>query len=259
MRREILEFPVSWPRNVDFLPTMFLQAKVHKDQDVYYFKGHVSTGDSAPTESITTDLGMSITPSVTQRNQVDINYGKQEPNADDCISNKEIWNDFKELMPDQPDIVISQRGTVHDVPENVMLKKPFEGADYLFQHQTAIGNRSRSLFKKTGIQVVSGYNIARSGLYAHEIIKPGDPCLSRIKSTLATEYIIPSNGNGYNSFSESILDVERGLRGKIQGRAKGKNWWEDTAIPHYVRGNYDHTSIDIRICLLDDNKKLVGV
>lgn len=256
---EINPFPPSWCRNVDFLPTMFLQAKVNQDQEIYYFKGHVSTSGSTPTEPIITDLGVSIKPSTTQLNRVDIGYGRLEPNADEKISNKEIWNTFKEQMPDQPDIVVGQRGTIHTVPENVMTKEPFDGADYIFQQQTSIGNRSRSIRQKTGIPVTSSYSIARNGLYSHEIVKPGDPCLSRIKGTLTTDFIIPSNNNGYGVLQDIILDVERGLRGKVQGRAKGRCWWEDTAIPSYVRGNYDHTAIDIRICILDDYKKLIGV
>ena len=256
---EINPFPPGWCRNVDFLPTMFLQSKVSQDLELYFFKGHVSTGGSQPTDTITTDLGISITPSTTQRNRVDITYGRLEPNADEKISNKEIWNTFKEQMPDQPDIVIGQRGTIHAVPENVMDKGVFDGADFVFQQQTSVGNRSRSIQRKIGIPVTSSYNIARNGLYSHEIVKPGDPSLSRIKGTLATDFIIPSNDKGYSVLQDSVLDVERGLRGKIQGRVKGKHWWEDTAIPNFVRGNYDHTAIDIRICVLDDYKKLIGV
>lgn len=70
---------------------------------------------------------------------------------------------------------------------------------------------------------------------------------------------MPSNNQGYNSFSDILLDVERGLHGKIQGRAFGVHWWEDTAIPRIIRGNYDHTAIDIRICQLDDRKQLIGI
>jgi len=259
MRKMCEPFPPNWCRNVDFLPTMFLQSELNKNRELYFFKGHVSVGETETVQPIVTDLGVAIKPSSSFRDRIDISFGSEVTDIDNVVTVAEIWNDFKGEMPDRPDIVIKQWGIVHKVPENVMDIDPFDGADYIFQQQSAIGNRHRSFYKKTGIRVVSSYSIAKEGLYNHGVVKPNDPCLKRIKSTLATDFLIPSNNKGYYSFQNILLDVERGLRGKTFGRVTGLRWWEDTAIPKIIRGNYDHTAIDIRVCQLDDKGYLIGV
>lgn len=258
MKRPCEPFPLNWGRNVDLMPVMSLQSKLNKDQELFYFRGHVSVGDSISRKPIETDLGLTIGPSTSMRNRVDINYGCIEPNIINEITVNEIYNDFMEQMPDSPDIVIASKGIIHPVPRNLIDTKELDGVEQLFEEQSAVGNRYRIL-RERGIPVINPYHIVRNELYDKEIIEPGDPCLKRIKGILKTEYILPSNGQGYNSLYRVLLKLERGLRGKIEGRIIGKNWWEDTAQPLYLGGQIDSTSLNVRICRLDDRKQFIGI
>lgn len=252
-------FPLNWARNVDFVPLISLQAKLNKEQELFFFEGRVSVGRSTPREPITTDLGITIGPSNVIRNAVDVSHGSPNPRNDNWLPQSEIWENIKEYMPEIPDVAIHTKGIIHDVPLNVMSEEPLDGADYLFQQQSAIGNRYRRIRQQTSIPVINPHNIVRNGLYEHGVIKPGDPCLRRIRSVLATDYILPSNNRGYNILHPLIFKIERGLRGKTKDVTTGKNWWEDTARPYYLGGRIDSTELNIRICQLDDRRQLIGI
>jgi len=252
-------FPLDWARNVDFVPLLSLQAKMNEQQKLFYFKGRVSMGKSTPTEPIRTDLGISIAPSRIMRNAVDVSLGSPNPKNEIRLPQKEIWENVKEWYPDCPEVAIRTKGIVHDIPKNVMFEQPLDGVDNLYQQQTAIGNRYKRIRQQTMIWVVNPLNIVRDGLYGHGVIRPGDPCMRRIRSVLATDYLLPSNKMGYNILYPILIKLEQGLRGKIEGRANGRNWWEDTAIPEIIRGNINNTSLNIRICQLDDRKQPIGI
>lgn len=254
-----LPFPMNWCRNVDFVPLLSLQAKLNEDQELFFLEGRVSVGKSTPRKPIRTDLGITIGPSNMVRNALDFHHGSPDPNNGNWLPQKEIWGNIKEYIPDIPDVAIETKGMIHEVPRNVMFEDPLDGAEHLFQQQSRVGNRYRRIREQTGIPVINPHNIIRQGLLEHGVIRSNDPCLRRIRSVLSTDYILPSNGRGYNSLFPMIFRVERGLRGKIEGRATGRNWWEDTAQPRYLGGTIDSMNLDVRVCRLDDRRQLIGI
>jgi len=252
-------FPLSWCRNVDFLPILSMQSKLNEKQILYYFEGSVSTSKSRDTKPLTTDLGITISPSTTNANKLNVFYGDIIPNVDDVLTLREIWDEIKIYNPEAPDVVIHKKGIIHEIPRNIMYEKVVDGADYLFQSQSATGNHYRLLRKKTNLPIVNTYQLAKSGLLEHHDMKPSDPCFRRIKSILKTDWIKPSNNVGWHELQHIIFKLERGLRGKIKEGTSGINWWEDTAQPMYFGGTIDHTALNVRICMLDDLHKLIGI
>ena len=111
---------MSWCRNVDFLPIMSMQSKLNQDKEIFYFKGSVSTSKSKETNPIKTELGIHITPSSTDSNKVNVEYGTKIPDVNDILTLKEIWESTISMLPETPDIVIHEEGLIHQIPRNIL-------------------------------------------------------------------------------------------------------------------------------------------
>jgi len=253
------DFPLSWCRNVDLIPIMSMQSKLNKDKEVFYFKGTASTSKSKETPNLTTELGINISPSSIDTNKLNVVYGTKIPNINGFLSLNEIWEDTKKELPEMPDIVINQKGMVHKIPRNIIDESVIDGAEHLYQMQSSTRNPYSVLRKKINLPIVNTYHIAKAGLLEHEKIRPRDPCFKRLRSVLKTDWIKPSNEKGWYELQRILFKLERGLRGKIEGRKRGINWWEDTAQPMYFGGHINHTELNVRVCMLDDRHKLIGI
>jgi len=259
MKKVCEPFPLSWCRNVDFLPILSAQSKLNKKQKIYYFEGTVSMGSTKALDHIRTELGVTISPSATDRNAFDIIYGDIIPNLDSICDPLEIWNSTLQELPETPEIVIHSKGIVHDIPKNILNESAIDGAEYLYHKQSSVGNQYNSLRRKINLPIVNPYIIAKAGLLENENFKFRDPCFKRIRSVLKTEWIKPSNDKGWYELQHILFKLERGLRGKIEGRKSGNNWWEDTAQPMYFGGHINHTDLNVRVCMLDDRHRLIGI
>ena len=67
--------------------------------------------------------------------------------------------------------------------------------------------------------------------------------LRRIKSILATDYLLPSNGQGYDPLFPHAIEIQRILR--------GTKFWKDTAIPGKIFGDINSSTIEAILYRLD--------
>lgn len=261
MKEYVKAFDPWMVRNVDFVPVLSLQAGIDKGQELYYLKGIFSEMKSSIEEPIETELGGMIKPMTTTGHGAEIKYGNINPEMEYRLTPKEILRDIEgyEIL----DMVIHRKGTIHKIPRSIEDMEQIGGSDYLYHQQSSVGNRDKKIRRLTGIPVISPYRTIESELLVHrkifrrpKVIHSG---LRKIRSVLKTDWILPSDTMGWENLRHALLPVERAIRGKQQGKTMGKNWWQDTAMPHTISGRIDSRIINVRICQLDDRRSFIGI
>lgn len=254
--RRIKPFPDDFPRNFDFCTPMSLQDALSPEEELYSLKCKVS--ESIPTPSsakreIETDLGVKIKTDARTGFLTSCEYGSKDPDGGWRVSQKEIFEDIRS-HGGVDDVVMLSRGSVHKIPEEVEDCNSFQGADEIYQQETARGNRTRKYKRTFNMYLNNPYRIIKADLLDHSIIKySNDPVLKKMRSILVTDYILPSNEKGYLDLYYEDRDSENpyGILLKTERCLRERKFWKDTGIPKYGISNIDGTRLDVKIYSLD--------
>jgi hypothetical protein len=228
----IRDYPLEWPRKLDFLPLLGLQTAVDENLELFYCgaKATVQEG-KLPRREIRTEYGTIKADPVT-RNTIVYEKGIPDPrNGIEPVPQRELLNDITENLPivllpgtETPDVVIGERGVVERIPREVENLEPFQGSEYVFGYQTARGNLYHRVRRALGIHgLANPYNIIKSKLLYYDIIKSPRPIQLKIRSTLKTRYVCTDAVGWSDIGPDNLLRLELAL-------SKDK-WWADIGIP----------------------------
>ena len=103
----------------------------------------------------------------------------------------------------------------------------------------------------------SGFDLSLKEISEYK--NAGSVDFSNKERTIAESSVIEADEKGWYDLQNILFKVERTLRGKIEGKKTGIHWWEDTAQPMYFGGQVDHTDLNVRVCMLDDRHRLIGI
>lgn len=236
---------------------MSLQDALSPKEELYFLKCRVS--ESIPTPSSAkketeTDLGVKIKIDTHTGFLISCEYGSKDPDDEWRASQKEIFEDIRS-HGGVDDVVILSRGSVHKIPEEVENCNSLQGADEIYQRETARGNRTRKYRRTFNMYLNNPYRMIKADLLDHSIIKySNDPVLKKMRSILVTDYILPSNEKGYLDLYDEGRDPEKnpyGMLLKTERCLRGRKFWKDTGIPKYGISNIDGTRLDVKIYSLD--------
>lgn len=239
-RSRIRPYPAQYERSLDPVDKLGLQQALGAGKlEVYYLRGAVSYQTAKLPFEIrdTGKLGESqIILRPVSRTQVEYQFGQVTPIDSVIKSQKEILEDIVEALglersEEALSISIKERLVLHKVnelPRELQNSKPLQGTDDLYHFQTSAGDFtgviSRSLRLPRGF-LRSLPRLTRNELIEHEIVKPNEPVLGKIRSTLRTEWIIPE-AQGW----DSLLGIMRPLHAGLTE----PQWWQDVGIPTSV-------------------------
>lgn len=242
------ERSVGWPINVDFLPTFSLQAELDSRQELYYLNAHVSEISSGKVDTgVFTDLNIEINSIPSSSQKFELKWGSKDPADETRTTQKELWEEIRQTI-DIPEACIRKRGVIHPISQTLGKLPVLSGVDELYSWHTSYGNRCRSLRQRLGLKLSNPYYIIRGDLITKGIIESDThPVLRRIKSILATDYILPDNDQGYDPLFPHALEIQRILR--------GNKFWKDTAIPGKIFGDINSSKIEAILYRLDTRKE----
>lgn len=207
--------------------------------ETYYLRGRVSYQTAKLPSEIRPigKLGESrIIIRPVSRDQVEYEFGTLVPIDSIIKPQHEILEDIVnslglERREEALGISIKERLVLHKVsklPKELQNSEPLQGTNDLYHYQTAAGDFtgvvSRSLRLPRGF-LRSPPRFIRNELIEHEIVKPNEPVLGKIRSTLRTEWIIPEV-QGW----DSLLGIMRPLHAELTQ----PKWWQDVGIPTSV-------------------------
>lgn len=228
----IREYPLLWPRKLDFLPLLGLQAAVDENLDLYYCEAAASVQEGKrPRREVRTEYG-TIKAHPESRNKIVYEKGVLDPrDGIEPIPQRELLKDITENLPivllpgtEIPDVVIHERGAVEEIPKQVEDLEQIQGSEYVFSHQTARGNRTNWVKRTFGMRgLANPYDLIKSDLLYYDIIKSPRPIQLKLRSTLKTRHITTDTVGWSSLGGDSILSLEQAL-----SRDK---WWQDIGVP----------------------------
>lgn len=241
----IQEFPLSWPRTLDFLPVLSLQRKVAGNLDLYYFYGTVSTpkpkgileriGGPGRRE-IETDLGIKARISEVDRKRIDFKFREEqddptsyEPRNLNIATQREILDNIISVFGiEAPEVAFKARGAFEGIPTG--LQESLQGVERLFHYQIARFTPHRLLRKLLGIpSLQSPLTLMRPELLMRKVVtRINDPVFRRFRSTNVTDHILFHDGQKYGQPNT----VE--IAGAVQQELSKDKWWQDLGLPEKV-------------------------
>lgn len=228
----IRDYPLEWPRKLDFLPMLSLQTAVDENLELYYCEARASVQEGKePRREVKTEYG-SIKADPIRRNMIIYEKGIPDPrDGTEPVPQGELLRDFTERFPvdtlpntEIPDVVIGERGVVERFPKALEDVEQLQPSEYVFDYQTARGNLYHRVRRALGIRgLANPYDIIKSKLLYYDIIKSPRPIQLKIRSTLKTRWVC-TDAMGWSSIGpENMLNLELTL-------SKDK-WWTDIGVP----------------------------
>jgi len=226
--KSFFERRLFWPLNLDFLAPMRLQVKVQEKKELYYFKGKTTeTIETQKRKPIKTELGGKIGMKDSTGRKTVVEYGSRNPKDETRFTQAEIFRDVLSNTGTK-DIITKRRGVVHDVPKPAESFETLQDANEIWEEQKAYSNKSKQWRKATGLALRNWYHIVKKKLLRRNIIDQSDVQTwfkTSIRSSLNTEFLLPSNGCGYDTLQRrnKLLPLEKAL--------VKENFWQDTGMP----------------------------
>ena len=239
-RSKIRPYPAQYERSIDPVDKLGLQEALGAGKlETYYLRGAVSY-QAAKLPSEVREAGklgesrIIIRP--ISRNQVEYLFGSVAPIDSVIKPQDEILRDIAgalglERREEALGVSIKERLILHKVSKlstELQDSEPLQGTSDLFHYQTAAGDFtgvvSRSLRLPRGF-LRSPPRFIRNELIEHDIVKPTEPVLAKIRSALRTEWIIPET-KGWSS----LLGIMRPLHAGLTQ----PQWWQDVGVPTSV-------------------------
>jgi hypothetical protein len=221
------------------VPILGLQCALGAEKtELQYFRGRVSyqVQKLPPEVRRTGKLGegrVKILRGV--RDAIEYEIGSKVPKDTLVYPQEDILKDITERLglerrEEALGINIKERLVIEKVPEKLRDFESLQGFEDLYHLERSAGDYTdvvkRALVLPRGF-LRSFPRLIRSELVDHEIVKPNDPVLRRIRSVLRTIWIIPEEG-GWSSLKGVVGDVLKELT--------APHWWEDVGIPVSIRG-----------------------
>ena len=232
-------YPPNWPRRLDFLPPLGLQAKINANLELYHCDAIVSTSESLPSDTISTEFGKIKLDSSTG-NKVHYIKGNPNPRMEyEPVTQRELLEDiFSNLYIEVPGVVIVQRGSREKLTERLRRDiAALETSEYVFRQETRSGNYTQMLRRRLNLNLLNPYQLMKTELLDRGILRsPSDPIFRQIRSTLKTDYVIPEDETkGWRDIGDRIVTVDAAL--------SHYKWWEAIGYPIRFEGNVDHSLI----------------
>lgn len=232
LKREVDPYPSDWARGFDFVPSLRLQAKkLDPDLELYYCIGVVSfrEGEQVPSDFKKGKAGSDIKVEHVRRNQYTCKFGDPGCMFADAplMSQKELFRDITGETAIE-EVILKARGAMIETPN---ISDPrLEGSEYIFHQQSARGNHTK-MFKRVfpNVPIRNFCKMTKQDLVAEECIKPQDPYVNRIRSLMATDWLVTET-SGYHDLP--ILDLLRVL-------ARPNHWWQDIGKPALMKSQVE--------------------
>ncbi len=247
-------YPSEWPRNIDFLPVLSLQASLDPHLELAHCETLVSVpiGKATRGRSIRTPLGGIIKQDETRRQMTNFVYGgigATSLRTTSPVSQREILEDILGQV-EVPDAVVKARVAKTDIPKAVENEKPVQGEDYLLHKDVTRANFIHKMRTSFGLyQLSNPYRIAMDDLVTHGIT-PQFEQKSRIKSVLRTDWLVGQT-KGYSDLQPVLTRILNGL--------SSRKWWQDIGTPHPLSGRIDGRVVAAQVYLLARHDQLLAV
>lgn len=225
----ILDYDSSWPRRIDPLPPLPIQAGLDADLNMFYCKAEATThvGQRIKRE-VKTEQGTIIKGVAGTLNKVSCEIGNPDPrNGVSPITQEDWLDDIIRHMPEAlipgtetPDVVIKTRAVFEPVPKKIEHMEDLgitqhtleciQASEDVRYIQRAKSNQPHTTRDRTGIRnLANPYRIAKGYLLASGIIKSTHhPILRKIRSVLKTGWLL-TDAAGYNDLGkDGILALE---------------------------------------------------
>lgn len=228
----IKDYPLGWPRKLDFLPLLGLQTAVDENLELYYCEAAASIQEGKrPRREVKTEYG-TIVAHPESRNMIVYEKGVPDPrDGIEPIPQRELLEDITENLPivllpgtEIPDVVVRERGVVEKVPKQVEDLESIQGSEYVFSRHTARGNRIGWVRRTFGIHgLANPYNLIKADLLNYDIIRSPKPIKLKLRSTLKSRWICTDTVGWSSLGGAGVLRLEQAL-----SRDK---WWQDIGMP----------------------------
>lgn len=246
-------YPDSWPRRLDFLPSLLLQARIDGPLELFYCKAHVTSSDNLGTEPIKTEYG-TIQKGHVAGEHTQFITGSSNPRKEiEPITQREILDDIQAFLPDAG-ATIATRGTYEPLPDRLRKDIPaLETSEHILRLESGSGIFSKMLSRRLSMRLFNPYQHMKAELLDRGLIKaPHDPVLKQLRSALKTDYILPEDEQkSYYDISEKVVSVDAGL--------SASKWWETIGYPVPFEGTVDHTLVKGRVFHLPKYESFVVV
>lgn len=236
MRKRIEPYSETWPRRLDLLCPLKLQAAVEPNLELLYCEAEVMMARALASDRTTTEYG---TLKVNPLDAHKMHYVKGNPNPrkeNIPVTQKEIFDDVQDRIPEEiPGIIIDRRITREKISDKLRELEALETSEHIFRSEISKGTHSKRDSKRFGIRLFDPYQKVKIELLSGGIVKnPYDPIFRQIRSIQRTEYIIPEDEEkGYNDLGPI------GIK-KIDTVMSHEKWWQAIGIPKEFKGALDH-------------------
>lgn len=252
----IKTYPLSWPRNLDFVPLLTLQKALDPNLELFYCEAHVSIplekiSPSGGNRPVKTSLGGIMETDQINRLETNVRYGEPDPrnytlSKLDKLPQQEILKDIMENA-DVPEAVLRARGIREGIPPKIEDLDVLQGCEEILYHQTGKGNYTNKIKKSFGLwQLRNPRTTIKNDLILYGVAGLHDPRFRRMKSILRTDWLISATRtryHGWNNLGSSMLPLQQAL-------CENK-FWQDTGKASPLTGKIDSKVINAQVYELD--------
>lgn len=270
-------YPLTFPRNLDFIPIHSLQAQIDPRQELFAFAGNVSIkmGEEKKRTMQDKDHLLTISQSPSNRLHTAVKYGHMR--NDKTTTQEDLWEDVQDVMgidtkaSSVPELSIRMRGLKNNIPSKFTDHPDLQGLDYICQIQGSRGNRTRSYKSRFGLHQLTN----PSSLIRNELTERGlwsNTLGRRMKSILRTESIIATAENkierkGWEELFKMPMGVIEGLKrhkfpplsSQLNTAIAQSKWHQDTGIPSALTGRIDSMKMQAVVYLLSKRRKIIVI
>jgi len=229
-----------YPRIVDFLPNISLQALVSPKAEYSYGELVATTGvNRIKFDPVITEYGEVMLDS-TDKTKIHYFFGDPTPTKtpDTRLSTKAILSDLTTYLADGfqecfADAVLQEFHVLESIPKSLADNEKFGCIDEVKFCQKACGNHNKKYGKFMGMNFIDPYQHARMGLMSNCNVRLNHNLATRIRSTEVTTTMCGIDGNRAIDYKTYGIDAITTLEKHITQ----KRWWQDMAtffpFPHY--------------------------
>lgn len=256
-------YPAMYPRVVDFIPLLGLQAHFDADLELSVFEG---TASVALNPTIRSDLknkdhDILFKQNAINRQHTDVEY-IGDPN--NTIRQKDIWSDTeKTLALKVPEVNIQRRVMITEISTKLSGEPALSGCSHLSLEQRGVGNFYGSIRRRFGLSYLSNpYQIIKGDLIDQ---KEWQPEIARhLRSILKTDKILAGDGGnkGWSDLFKPKLDTPHAFppfAGQLNHEFVKDRWWSDVAIPRKLLGQVDGGTVEAVVYYLSNRGRVIAL
>lgn len=257
----------DYPVNLDFMPSINLQAKLDPKQELYFAGMIVSYGRKSPPAAFKEakkgsykrvgDLGAKV--KRLSGTSLEIKFGSNNPLDQTVMTHLEMAKEITAVWQ-PPTSIIKKCGTIDKITKLLEKRSELDGVNSIYSRHNSIANRPNYIRNRLNFTGIGTYRLTNThqelklDFLKRNIIFPDlKEDLKRIRSFLVNQSLLTDTKVGYDSLYPIKHIVQKELR--------KKRFWKDTAIPMTFRGDLDGIkNLGMTICKLDvRNNKLIVI